>query len=192
MPGRRGKMTRINASPCRLCEAELIVERIKKYREQMTDEKLSIGVISFYRSQVNNISSRLEACGLDKEVGVGTVDAFQGMEFDIIFLSVVRTGINLGGVDLSYLERDENSFTDENEKTEFLKLKDKVGRANYGFLTSKNRLCVALSRQKRLLVVVGDADLFRGEQGARLSKIFVPELKNFYELCAAKGTIENV
>ena len=191
MPGRRGKMTRINASPCRPCEAELIVERIKRYREQMTDEKCSIGVISFYRSQVENIRRRLQACGLDEEISVGTVDAFQGMEFDVIFLSVVRTGINLGGVDLNYLERDEDSFADENEKAAFLQLKEKVGRSHYGFLTSKNRLCVALSRQKRLLVVVGDADLFCGEQGARLAKIFVPELKNFYELCAAKGAIEN-
>lgn len=191
MPGRRGKMTRINASPCRSCEAELIVERIKRYREQMTDEKRSIGVISFYRSQVENIRNRLRACGLDEAISVGTVDAFQGMEFDVIFLSVVRTGINLGGVDLNYLERDKTSFADENERLSFLQLKEKIGRSHYGFLTSKNRLCVALSRQKRLLVVVGDADLFRGEQGARLAKIFVPELKNFYEMCAAKGAIEN-
>lgn len=191
LPGRSGKMTRINASPCRPCEAELIVEKIKKYRKQMTDDKHSIGVITFYRAQKDNIIARLKSCGLEDVVSVGTVDSFQGMEFDVIFLSVVRTGINLGGVDLSYIERDENSFEDENERAKFIQLKEKIGRANYGFLTSKNRLCVALSRQKRLLVVVGDADLFHGEQGSRLSKIFVPELKNFYELCAAKGAIEN-
>ena len=190
LPGRRGKMVRVNSSPCRACEAELIVERIKKYRAQMSEKKLSIGVISFYRSQVENIKSRLRSCGLHEEVSVGTVDAFQGMEFDIIFLSVVRTDIHLGGKTLDDLERDENSFADDLEKEKFQLLKEKIGRANYGFLTSKNRLCVALSRQKKLLIVVGDADLFRGEIGGRLAGIFVPELKNFYELCESKGAVE--
>ena len=184
-------MTRINASPCRPCEAEVIVDRIKKYRDKNADKKLSIGVISFYRSQVEEISRRLETCNLANDISVGTVDAFQGKEFNIIFLSIVRTGIKLNGMNLSELECDENSFADETEKNLFRERKEGVGRSNYGFLTSENRLCVALSRQKRLLVVVGDADLFRGEPGGRLAQIFVPALKNFYDMCEAKGAVEN-
>lgn len=181
LPGNRGQMTRIGSSPCRRCEAEVIVDRIKKYREQSADKNLSMGVISFYRAQVEEINRRLKACDLADEVRVGTVDSYQGMEFDVIFLSIVRTGINLKDVTLSELEGDKISADK----------KEAVGRSNYGFLTSENRLCVALSRQKRLLVVVGDADLFRGEVGGRLSKIFVPALKNFYELCSARGAVEN-
>ena len=36
---------------------------------------------------------------------------------------------------------------------------DATVRETFGFLTSANRTCVALSRQKRLLVIVGDRGL---------------------------------
>ena len=43
----------------------------------------------------------------------------------------------------------------------------------------ENRLCVAMSRQKRLLVVVGDSEMLKGEQAAQV----VPGLVKFYQLC---------
>ena len=60
-------------------------------------------------------------------ISVGTVDAFQGKEFDIVILSTVRS----------------NSEED---------LKKRVG-----FLNNNNRLCVAFSRAKRLLITIGDS-----------------------------------
>ena len=78
-------------------------------------------MISFYRGQANLIQEKLDNHNLkDVSYKVGTVDAFQGMEFDVVFLSVVRT----------------------NKK------------ANFGFLTSFNRMCVSMSRQKKALIVV--------------------------------------
>ena len=179
LPANRGKSARVGTSLIRECEADFIANRIKQYLEQMPDKKFSIGVISFYSAQCRIIANRLDKLGIGDKIKVGTVDAFQGMEFDVIFLSVVRTGIKISNEVLKNLD-----FADDT-------LKEKIGRANYGFLTSENRLCVALSRQKRLLVVVGDAELFSGLTGGRLSNFFVPALKNFYELCESRGALEN-
>ena len=49
----------------------------------------------------------------------------------------------------------------------------------FGFLMSKNRLCVSMSREKKVLVVTGDKKLFTSE----IAKTAVPELNAFIELC---------
>jgi superfamily I DNA and/or RNA helicase len=61
---------------------------------------------------------------------VGTVDAFQGREFDVVVVSLVRS----------------NSRGDP--------------RHRFGFTLTPNRLNVAMSRAKRLLVVAGDWQTF--------------------------------
>ena len=76
-----------------------------------------------------------------------------------MFLSVVRT---------------ENNNTEINSKKDY-----------YGFLTFENRLCVALSRQKRLLVVVGNSDIFVSPRFEKLAEEKIPAMKNLYNLCKA-------
>jgi hypothetical protein len=81
-------------------------------------------------------------------LSVGTVDAFQGREFDVVFVSLVRSN-------------------DHQEP-----------RRRFGFTLTPNRLNVAMSRAKRLLVVAGDWGTFGLE---------VPEtepIRAFHELCA--------
>ena len=85
---------------------------------------------------------------------IGTVDAFQGKEFDIVFLSLTRS----------------NDILVKDEATR---------RRRYGFLLLENRLCVAMSRQHRLLVVVGDRAMAAGPE----AKASVPGLSAFLELC---------
>ena len=112
--------------------------------------ELSVGVITFYAAQRDEILSSMsnDLTESDNEGGfrvrdqwhqtrdgrerlrIGTVDAFQGKEFDIVFLSLTRS----------------NHVQVKNEATR---------RKRYGFLLLENRLCVAMSRQHRLLVVVG-------------------------------------
>jgi superfamily I DNA and/or RNA helicase len=141
--------------------------------------ELSIGVISFYRAQVDRIQEALaelgvmerspagdyvvrpEYAGLEGEDGryvdrvrVGTVDAFQGREFDVVFLSMTRSNTHAGGDRLAL-------------------------RRRYGHLMLENRLCVAMSRQKRLLVLVGDGALLHGPDAEEA----VPALVRFRELC---------
>ena len=69
--------------------------------------------------------------------------------------------------------------------------KDEIGIKNYGFLTSENRLCVALSRQKRLLIAVGDSSIFYDGKWGVLAEKCVPAMKNFYELCEKEGAVVN-
>ena len=140
---------------------------------------LSIGVISFYSAQVNEILKQMQTLGMTEQVGnhsyrirdawkttrdtsgklaerlrVGTVDAFQGKEFDVVLLSITRS----------------NDYPADEPK--WL-------RRKYGHLMLENRLCVAMSRQKRLLIVVGDSGMVKGEQAAQA----VPALVQFMKLC---------
>ena len=81
-------------------------------------------------------------------IRVSTVDRFQGMERNIIIVSMVRSHC---------------IQTEKGQKPNF----DKYGKDGYpkqeelGFAQSPNRLNVALSRAKRLLIIVGDSKLFR-------------------------------
>jgi superfamily I DNA and/or RNA helicase len=88
------------------------------------------------------------------------VDAFQGKEFDIVLLSMTRSNDIQG--------TDERSF-----------------RRKYGHLMLENRLCVAMSRQQRLLIVVGDASMLQGATAADA----IPGLVRFYELCGGPNGI---
>jgi hypothetical protein len=159
-----------NKSWYRVSEAKIIANDIKKKLSSEEGHKRSFGIITFYRAQVEQIEKEL----LKPEVGVygqdsnnnyylkdefmtdfnktkeeklrvGTVDAFQGMEFDVVYLSMVRTN----------------------------------DRKNYGHLKSPNRLCVSMSRQKKVLIVVGDSQMVSSESAKRE----VLELYNFYNLC---------
>ena len=85
---------------------------------------------------------------------VGTVDAFQGKEFDVVFLSLTRS----------------NRIQAKDEATR---------RSRYGFLLLENRLCVAMSRQHRLLVVVGDPAMVASPE----AESPVPGLSAFRRLC---------
>jgi len=150
------------------------------------DRQVSVGVITFYQGQRKAIMAALEQEGLahlddegDLQISqryrrtadgkrellrVGTVDAFQGKEFDVVILSLVRSSKpkrgRLGG--------------------------EAELRRRYGFLQLANRLCVALSRQQRLLVVVGDLEMTRGERAMAA----VPHLVALRELCEGEhGTI---
>jgi hypothetical protein len=146
-------------------EARWIAKELKTMATERQD--LSFGVISFYAGQVDEILAELESLGLAEKlydgsfrvadawretrgldghlkerIRVGTVDAFQGKEFDIVFLSMTRSN------DLPI--SDERSL-----------------RRKFGHLMLENRLCVAMSRQQRLLIVVGDSGMLRGEDAER-------------------------
>lgn len=187
IPAARGKSSRSSSrSLYRTCEVDYIAATLDAYLADPTNNDLKFGVISFYSAQAQAIERRLKNFG--SRVRIGTVDAFQGMEFDVIFLSVVRNGKNFSDVDLNFLENPPPE-SDKDAFAEYEKIRDEIGGKIYGFLTKENRLCVALSRQKRLLIVVGDADMFCGEISARVAKICVPAMYNFYKLCESEGSV---
>ena len=118
-------------SKIRPLEADLVIEQIKIVLK--INPSKSIGLISFYKKQSEYLEKKIKERLTDTQqlqVEVGTVDAFQGKEFDVVFLSCVRA----------------NTIDIENQ------------RQRVGHLQDKSRLCVSLTRAKQLLVVVGDRD----------------------------------
>ena len=114
-------------SKSRPCEVEIIKTELSKII--VGNPVFDVGVITFYSKQAELLKRMVEEefPGDIERISIGTVDAFQGKEFDVVILSTVRS----------------NAETD---------IKKRVG-----FLNNNNRLCVAFSRAKRLLVTIGDS-----------------------------------
>lgn len=153
------KETKEGNSLMRPAEAKSIIKQLLEWKTSPEGKSLTYGVITFYRAQADYISKLAKQNDVlaesieSGELRINTVDAFQGMEFDVVFLSVVRTCAS--------------------------KNQDR----KYGFLTSKNRLCVALTRQKKVLVICGDTGLLKLDD-AHDKDNGIPELCAFYEnLC---------
>jgi superfamily I DNA and/or RNA helicase len=188
-----GKESKKGTSRIRNCEATYIVEKLREYIQSDAGKDLSYGVITFYSAQVSRIKELMKGQEIFNRVRVGSVDAFQGMEFDVIFLSVVRTHEKVPVVNREILGMDVSEMDEESEVyKKWAAYKEAIGMKNYGFLTSENRLCVALSRQKKLLIVVGDASIFNSADWSLIAEKCVPAMKNFYDLCKAKGAVINV
>jgi hypothetical protein len=166
VPGAKGKHERRGTSWIRQAEAIAIARQLKEWMNSDAGMNLSFGVISFYKAQAELIKTHL---GIitddDKRLRIGTVDSFQGMEFDVVFLSMVRT------FPQSWTPKVEN--------------REKQARVLFGHLCLYNRLNVSMSRQKKLLVVTGDSGLLQSD----LSTEFIPGLVDFHKLCQTEGMI---
>lgn len=202
-PDNCGSEKKEGTSRVRECEADFIVDKISTFINSEEGKSLSYGVITFYSEQVKLIKGKLKnklGESSDK-IRVGSVDAFQGMEFDVIFLSIVRSSSNVPMVrtekdgkpqkiDFDKLNRNiSKSDNDETAYNEWSIYWEKVGIQNYGFLISENRLCVSLSRQKKLLIVVGNSMMFGDGEWGRIAEICVPGMRKLYELCKREDVI---
>lgn len=122
-------------------------------------EEKQIGLISFYGKQINYLEKMLLLNQNDLFYGKGkdndkknlirlsTVDRFQGMERDIIIVSMVRS----------------NKIASYQGQVADFELYPELGypyQESLGFAESPNRLNVALSRARRLLIVVGNSEHF--------------------------------
>lgn len=119
----------------------------QKYLNRFSkDEDKQIGIISFYGKQIKqlrNIAHKHPSI----PIRVSTVDRFQGMERNIVIVSMVRSHI---------IESAKNQQPDKRRYPEY----GYPIQKSLGFAQSPNRLNVALSRAKRLLVIVGNRELF--------------------------------
>ena len=92
VPASMGAHTRMGTSWIRQAEIDAIADQLFEWMNSEEGKNLSFGVISFYKAQAIQISKTLKRLGADESrLRVGTVDSFQGMEFDVVFLSMVRT-----------------------------------------------------------------------------------------------------
>lgn len=113
-------------------EAGLTINVVEKLIEEIgindwVDERISIGMITPYRAQVDHLqkladsSPALETIG--KLLTINTVDAFQGQERDVIVISLVRSN----------------------------------SKGEVGFLGDIRRTNVAMTRARKKLIVIGDS-----------------------------------
>jgi hypothetical protein len=154
VPEGRGRERHAGHSWVRQSEAEAVAKELARLIEASPD--MSIGIISFYGAQIAEIWKQLDQLGIairdadgfriiqkyryatdhkgrqSERVQIGTVDSFQGKEFDVVILSLTRCNNHKASAD------------------------EKALRDKYGFLSLINRMCVAMSRQRRLLIVAGD------------------------------------
>lgn len=169
-------------SKSRPCEAQHVAGLLERLLAQPEASRLSFGVITFYKAQEREIWKALAERGcaerlddgtyqllarwreampsLTEHVRIGTVDAFQGAEFDVVLVSMTRSNAHAAGTVAG-------------------------ARRRYGHLTLPNRLCVSLSRQKRLLVVVGDVAMLSHPS----AETAIPGLVAFLRLCNSEHGI---
>lgn len=224
-----------NMSSYRRAEADAIVAQIDEWMASEAGSKLSYGVISFYKGQAELIEERLGSRVDGSKIRVGTVDSFQGMEFDVVFLSMVRTlpdniethplGLteieekievpvekvveepqSRGGGLLGRFLRNRSEQTPASHVETIMESRIKTrsvyeprptvwpsedpdeamrARRLFGFLTMYNRLNVSMSREKKMMVVVGDSNLLKTD----LSDKYIPGLVDFYLLCCSEGVM---
>jgi superfamily I DNA and/or RNA helicase len=119
-------------------------------------QEQEIGLISFYGKQVNELkSSKRKAQQLGIPVRLKTVDKFQGMERNIVIVSTVRSDKLKSGNKI-------------------------IQNRDIGFAKSPQRLNVALSRARRLLIVVGNKDFFykyKNPKGEAIYKNAINEIR---------------
>ncbi|CAM5223926.1 Superfamily I DNA and/or RNA helicase OS=Ureibacillus acetophenoni OX=614649 GN=SAMN05877842_103126 PE=4 SV=1 [Ureibacillus acetophenoni] len=73
-------------------------EKAKSEGEFELDSLKSVGVISFYAEQVKRINQLIDQLNLEHlHIRTGSVDKFQGMEMDVILVSMVRNNDNKHG-----------------------------------------------------------------------------------------------
>jgi len=183
VPLSRGQEARRGSSRIRPAEAQRVAVEVKRLLDK-GESNLSIGVITFYSAQRDLIFEELAQLGIterdsetgawqasapwngvtaegDEKLRIGTVDAFQGKEFDVVLLSVVRANARVlpAGDDAVAYEKAANS--------------------KFGHLRLSNRMNVAMSRQRSLLVAVGDRAMSTGAEAEQV----VPALAAFMALC---------
>ncbi len=158
-------------SKSRNSESQRIIRLLDEFKTDPNFEKFSIGIITFYAKQVDEIFKEAANKGYTElksdgnyeiaqqfretpdgreKLRIGSVDSFQGKEFDIVILSTVRSNT---------INRNHDNY-----------------KKVFGFLTLENRLNVAFSRAQRMLIVVGDGEMFADE----FAKTYVEGLYEFY------------
>lgn len=123
------------------------LEEYNRWLTTQAEEENEVGIISFYGKQISHLDRMLRNKHNDLPVRLSTVDKFQGMERNIIIVSMVRS----------------NKIASNSNQAIDIDLYGELGypeQKSLGFAESPNRLNVALSRARRLLVIVGNKDHF--------------------------------
>lgn len=110
------------------------------------EEDKQIGIISFYGKQIKQIRN-VARQHFNLPIRISTVDRFQGMERNIVIVSMVRSNT---------IQSARGQHPDFEKYPEL----GYPRQRSLGFAQSPNRLNVALSRAKRLLIIIGNEKHF--------------------------------
>ena len=182
-------------------ECYKVLELLKEIFADPNSYNTNVGVITFYAKQRDellkmassdkykfteddgdggyNISATYKYVNEESKkerLRIGTVDSFQGKEFDVVILSTVRSNEitpsdeeQIKKIQKEYRQKHKKDIAIETAKEELLKQK-------FGFLMLENRLNVAFSRAQKLLIVVGDGKMFSSEEAK-------DNVEGLYEFC---------
>ena len=138
VPSYAGMEERVGESLEREAEATKIIRIVEDLVKKNPGRNLDLGVISYYKGQVELIRSKLKESFPESVFSnsidemCNTVDSYQGKEFDIVIVSGVRS----------------NNYATSVKSLGFIQY-------------SSSRINVSLSRAKRLLIVVADEGTYR-------------------------------
>lgn len=144
-------------------------ESFAAYNNKFTNEEdKEIGLITFYGAQLKRLK-RLQANYSGKlTIKPSSVDRFQGMERNIVIVSLVRS----------------NCIAEKEKQAPDFRVYKELGyrrQKDFGFAKSPNRLNVALSRAKRLLIIVGNSahySAYKNKEGEAIYKNVFESIQN--------------
>lgn len=144
-------------------------ESFARYNSKFNNEEdKEIGLITFYGAQLKQLR-RLQANYSGKlTLKPSSVDRFQGMERNIVIVSLVRS----------------NCIAENEKQAPDFRVYKELGyrkQKDFGFAKSPNRLNVALSRAKRLLIIVGNSahySAYKNKDGEAIYKNVFDSIKN--------------
>jgi DNA replication ATP-dependent helicase Dna2 len=136
-------------------EADTLIKLLEKYYQKNKSENLgySFGIIAPFRAQVSYIHQELLSRGID-DVKVDTVERFQGGERDVIFISF--------------------TVYHHSQISQIQSIQE------YGNIVIDRKLNVALTRAKRKLIMLGNADLLSKNHLFKKLINFCKEKKRFH------------
>jgi superfamily I DNA and/or RNA helicase len=190
LPGNSERRLGTSRSWTRNDEAQVVAKEAVRLLNSC-DAHTTIGIITFYSAQRDLIFEHLAQVGIaerdpdtqgwrispswqmtaggEERFRVGTVDGFQGKEFDIVLLSIVRS----------------NTENIPTQTPDNLSQFESAANRKYGHLRLDNRMNVAMSRQRRLLISVGDKQMAIGAN----AEVAVPALSSFLKMCGGPDGI---
>ena len=139
------------------------------YNNKFTNEEdKEIGLITFYGGQLRKLRQLQGKYAGKLTLKPSSVDRFQGMERNIVIVSLVRS----------------NCIAENEKQAPDFRIYKEYGyrkQNDYGFAKSPNRLNVALSRAKRLLIIVGNSShysAYKNKEGEAIYKNVYDSIKN--------------
>lgn len=125
-----------------------------------SEEDKEIGLITFYGAQLRLLRQLQGKYSGKLTLKPSSVDRFQGMERNIVIVSLVRS----------------NCIAENEKQAPDYRVYKELGfrkQTDFGFAKSPNRLNVALSRAKRLLIIVGNSahySSYKNKEGEAIYK----------------------